>query len=283
MSYVLRLLRRLATMPGLRRLTEVDAFMRVSFSLRSSLVRRPWRFVWNELRPGPAVTATYRLKESGVAITIRHKSDDVLILDEVFSQREYAFPEAVFSRLGSAAGRSPKVADLGANIGLFGAWILARFPEAEIVALEPDPANAALHRTTIAENGRSATWQLLEAGAMTQSGAVRFSAGRFALSHLAAADEPGFEVEGVDVFPLLDDVDLLKIDIEGAEWPILQDPRFRALGATAVVLEYHPEGSPAPEPDLAAESLLREAGFTVAAHHRKETGTGVLWGLKASA
>lgn len=282
MRLLLQLVRRLATKPGLRRLTEVDAFMRISFSLRASLVRQPWRFVWNELRPGTSVAATYPLRESGVAITIRHKSHDVLILDEVFSQREYTFPEAVVSRLSGRAGRSPKVADLGANIGLFGAWILGRFPEAEIVAFEPDPGNAELHRTTIEKNGRGQTWQLLEASAMTRSGTVRFSAGAFALSHVAALDEEGIEVRGVDVFPLIADADLLKIDIEGAEWPILQDPRFQELGATAVVLEYHPEGAPGPEPARAAEALLGEAGFTVAAHHRKDTGAGVLWALSAS-
>jgi FkbM family methyltransferase len=268
-------------MPGLRRLTEIDAFMRISFSLRASLVRRPWRFAWNELRPGRRV-ATYRLKESGIAITIRHKSNDVLVLDEVFSQREYSVPEQVRARL-ARAGQAPKVADLGANIGLFGAWILGRFPAAEIVALEPDPTNAALHRITIEKNGRAATWKLLEAAAMTRPGPVRFSPGSFALSHVAVADEAaGVEVEGLDVFPLIEDVDLLKIDIEGAEWPLLQDPRFRELGATVVVLEYHPEGAPGSEPAHAAEALLGDAGFTVAAHHRKDTGTGVLWALNSS-
>ncbi|HEV8601957.1 MAG TPA: FkbM family methyltransferase [Gaiellaceae bacterium] len=282
MNSLLRLVRRLATMPGLRRLTQVDALMRISLSLRSSLVRDPWRFVWNELRPGRRVTATYRLKESGVAITIRHKSHDILILDEVFSQREYRFPEPVLSRLADRTGQSLKVADIGANIGLFGAWILGRFPEAEIVALEPDPANAELHRVTIEENGRAATWHLVEAGAMTKAGTVRFSIGEFARSHVARADEAGIAVEGVDVFPLIADVDLLKIDIEGAEWPILQDPRFGKLGAEAVVLEYHPEGSPGPEPARAAETLLAEAGFKLAAHQRKDSGTGVLWALSSS-
>jgi FkbM family methyltransferase len=281
MNLLLRLIRRLATMPGLRRLTEVSALMRISLSLRASLVRDPWRFAWNELWPGRRETLSYRLRESGVAITIRHKSPDVLILDEVFSQQEYRLPEAVESRL--AEREAPlTVADVGANIGLFGAWILGRFPDAEILALEPDPANAEVHRTTIEQNERASTWRLIEAAAMTSAGTIRFSVGQWATSHVAGSGESGIEVEAVDVFPLLAGADLVKVDIEGAEWPILQDPRFKELAAIAVVLEYHPEGSPGPEPARAAEALLGEAGFAVAAHHRKDTGTGVLWALRAS-
>ncbi|TMK77747.1 MAG: FkbM family methyltransferase [Actinobacteria bacterium] len=282
MSFVLRLVRRMATLPGLRRLTRVDALMRVSLSLRSSLVQQPWRFVWNELRPDKRVTATYHLKESGVAITIRHKSPDILILDEMFSQHEYRFPDTVLSRLAERKAGPLQVADIGANIGLFGAWVLGLFPDAEIVAFEPDPANVAMHRRTIENNGRAATWRLLEVGAMTQAGPIRFATGSFATSHVARGDEGGIKVDGVDVFPLVADSDLVKIDIEGAEWPILQDPRFGDLGADAVVLEYHPEGSPEPDPARAAGALLSKARFDVIAHHPKDNGTGVLWAVRSS-
>lgn len=280
MSYLLRLVRRLATMPGLRRLTEVDALMRISLSLRSSLVRQPWRFVWNELRLRK-VTASYRLKESGVAITIRHKSPDILILDEMFSQHEYRLPEPVEQRLG---GRSTpvRVADVGANIGLFGAWVLGRYPEAQILALEPDPANAEIHRATIEANKLEGRWKLLEAGAMTQAGTLQFAIGSFATSHVARAGESGIEVEAVDVFPLLTGTDLVKIDIEGAEWPILDDPRFRELEADAVVLEYHPEGSPEANPADSATRLLTAAGFRTVAHHPKDNGTGVIWAVRSA-
>jgi FkbM family methyltransferase len=280
MNAVLRLVRRLATMPGLRRLTEIDALMRLSLSLRSSLVRQPWRFVWNELRRR-RVTATYRLKESGLAITIRHKSPDILILDEMFSQHEYRLPEEVERSL-ARADRRLQIADVGANIGLFGVWILGRFPKADIVALEPDPANAEIHRSTISANGREASWVLHQAGAATEPGTLQFAVGSFATSHVARAGEAGVEVEGVDIFPLLAESDLVKLDIEGAEWPILQDPRFHELQADALVLEYHPEGSPGPDPAEAAQRLLDGAGFKVVDHHAKNNGTGVIWAVRSA-
>jgi FkbM family methyltransferase len=280
MSRVLGLIRRLATLPGIRRLTQVDALMRISFSLRSSLVRTPGRFVRNELSPGSGVTATYLLKGSDVRVTIRHKTNDILVLDEVFSQREYRLPEKVVARLDRM--RPLKVADIGANIGLFGAWLLARFPDAEILALEPDPSNADVHRRTIEANG-AAAWRLVEGAATTKDGTIRFSVGEFARSHVADSQEPGIEVQALDIFPLVEDVGLLKIDIEGAEWPILQDPRFAQLDPEVVVLEYHPEGSPSSEPAQAAEALLVEAGFDIVAHHPKDSRTGVFWAVSDSA
>ena len=278
MSTVLRLVRRLATLPGLNRLTEVDLLMRLSFSLRASLVREPARFVVNELRPGGGVLATYRLRESGVAVAIRHKSPDVLILDELFSQREYVLPDEIRTRLATS---SPvQVVDVGANIGLFGAWVLGRFPDARILALEPEPSNACVHRATIAANGIGDRWRLVEAAAATAPGRLGLAAA-FSTAHTAARDEMAITVEAVDVFPLLEGADLVKIDIEGAEWPILRDPRFHELGTAALVLEHHAEDAPGADPSADAERLLAAAGFSVVARRAKGAGAGVLWAIRS--
>ncbi len=51
----------------------------------------------------------------------------------------------------------------------------------------------------------------------------------------------------------------MKIDIEGAEWALLADPRFRELRAPVVGLEYHAQGgAPAdPAPPRARRSRTR--------------------------
>jgi hypothetical protein len=85
-------------------------------------------------------------------------------------------------------------------------------------------------------------------------------------------------VPALDVFPFLEDVDLLKIDIEGAEWPILADPRFGAGVAKTLALEYHPYGSPEPDARALALRLLREAGYeTKVSDFRLPPGHGMLW------
>lgn len=280
MNALLRLVRRLASAPGFRRLTTFAPLLRISFALRGILVGSPLQFALNELRPG-GVTAEYRLRQSDISIVIRHHTADVLVLDEVFSQREYELPAAVAHVLDRAA--TPlRIVDLGANIGLFGAYALTRYPEASVVAVEPDPANVAIHARTIEANP-SYRWTLVEAAAATTSGTMRFSPGGFTRSHAAGTDEDAIVVDAEDVLPLMRQADLIKVDIEGGEWPLLADARFRATEALAVVLEYHPENCPGCDPQKEAERFLLSAGFEIVRGRSKpEFGTGVLWSWRSA-
>jgi FkbM family methyltransferase len=275
---VLSLVRRLATAPGFRLLTRLEPLLRVSFALRASLVRTPARFALAELLPGERL-GVYRLRASPVRVAVRHHTADVLVLDEIFSQREYELPPPVRDALSSR--QPPTVADLGANIGLFGAFVLSEYGNARIVAVEADAANAAVHERTIAANDRAATWTLTCAYAATAEGTTRFAGGRFALSR-AVDGEGTVDIRTIDVFPLLEPADFVKIDVEGAEWPLLADPRFRSLQARAIVLEYHAEGAPSSKPGADAERALRAAGFTtVRGASKPQFGAGVIWGWRS--
>jgi FkbM family methyltransferase len=275
----LRFVRRLAGAPGFRHLTRSRALLRLSFALRASLVRERLRFAASELRRRPT-TGVYRLRESGVAIALRHHTGDVMVLDEIFSQREYDPPEvltAALARLPSDA----RIVDLGANIGLFGAWALGRFPEANVLAVEADPANAAVHRRAIEANHSSERWRLIEAFAATTAGTVRFTAGQHATSHAASEQDDAVDVPSIDVFAELEGAGLLKIDVEGAEWSLLADPRFAAAAPPVVVLEYHREGAPGPDPEAAAVEALRAAGLEVVHAGRKpQFGAGLVWAIR---
>jgi FkbM family methyltransferase len=221
---------------------------------------------------------TYRLRESGVAVALRQPQGDVMALDKIFSEREYEFPVRVAQSL--AAHGPLRVVDLGANVGLFGAWLLGRFATAQIIAFEADPETAAVHRATIEANGLDDRWHLVEAFAGTRAGTIGFVPGLFGRSH-AAHGEEGIDVPVVDVMPDLLKADLIKIDIEGAEWPIVDDPRFHELSALAVVLEYHPSGCPVDNPRAAAEEALRSGGYNVVDDGQKPAiEAGVLWGLR---
>jgi FkbM family methyltransferase len=274
-------LRRLARLPGLRRVMRVPFAQRAGMALRFYLIQERTRFIGNELLARPA-TGRYHLRPSHIAICLRHHSPDIYTLDEIFAQRVYDFPPSVMKALSIARERPLEVLDLGGNIGLFGAYVLSRFGEARITALEPDPSNASIHRCCIEANGREQTWKLFESYASTADGQATFVAGNFALSHAPAKDEKGaLPVEARDVFPYLHKVDLLKIDIEGSEWPILADPRFAAVPARAVALEYHPRMCPSGDPESEARRLLERAGFSVQQVFRRPSGEGMLWAWRA--
>lgn len=278
MNAVLPAIRWLAGAPLFRRLTGVGPLVRLSFSLRASLVCERRRFIRNELRSDP-ITTTYRLRESGVVVALRQPGADVMALDQIFSQREHEFPAPVLRSLGTLPGPL-RVVDLGANVGLFGAWLLGRFPTARILAFEADPENAAVHKVAIDANGASDRWQLVEAFAGTRAGTTRFVPGLLGLSH-AADDAAGIDVPVVDVLPDLKTADLVKIDIEGAEWPLLDDPRLRELSARVIVLEYHARGCPSADPREAAQSRLASVGYEIIHSAQKPAvGRGLLWGWR---
>jgi FkbM family methyltransferase len=236
--------------------------------LRARTVRRSTRFVVREiLRRGGAFA--YTVRSGTVQIVVRHGTSDPVTLGEVFHERDYAPPPGV------PAPRR-RIVDLGANVGYFGAFAMDAWPESSVVAYEPDPVTAAVHERTIALNGLGARWELRRAAAAAKAGVLRFHASGDALSH--AAEDGELVVPAEDVLPLVAEADLLKMDVEGGEWPILADVRFSAAPPRVVVLEYHPQGAPGPDPHSAARQLLQAAGLTrTATIFQRADGYGMLW------
>lgn len=247
----------------------------------ASVVRPVSRFVANQLRPSQV--RTYQLHESGLSVSMRHRSRDVAILNEIFGGTGgiscYAPPSEVATLLDHAD--RPRFMDLGANIGLFGLYVLGRWPAARITAFEPDPDNAALLQQTIASNNLGQCWHLHRSACSNRCGTVAFAAGLLSEARIAETGQAGtIEVPVVDVFSEDHDVELLKMDIEGAEWGILTDPRLSSLKARSIVLEWHARGCPEPDPHAAVVRLLRAAGYanTLDVGHRPaHHSNGVIW------
>jgi FkbM family methyltransferase len=270
-----RLVRRVAERPAVER--------RVALFKRSSVLAGAdrARFLARETARRRTI-GRYRVRGVPGVVLLRHRTPDVVTLDEVFYSRDYELPAEVDALL--AARPAPlEAVDLGANAGYFGAFLRGRFPGLRVTAVEPDPGNARLVRETIAANALS--WRVVEACAATHDGTLRFAAGRYSLSRVLGPDEDeagALTLPAVDVLPMLDGADVVKIDIEGAEWPILEDERFAATSARAVVLEYHPAPGLAASPHEAAEGLLGRAGFALHSVWRRDDGHGVIWGWKTS-
>jgi FkbM family methyltransferase len=258
---------------GRRRLLPLTALL-----LRAATVRQSAAFVARELlRRRTAVS--YRLRGSAVRVIIRHGTPDVVTLGEVFHDHQYVPPEPVERRLAEH-GAPCEVLDLGANVGLFGAFCLARWPSARITAYEPDPENVAVLERCVAANAGADRWRVVHAAAGTEAGEADFVAGLSSLSHLVA-DGPGggrsVRVRVEDVLPRMSKSDLVKIDIEGGEWALLRDPRFSEKPPPVVVLEYHPHPELERAPREELERVLAEAGFHTAPIFHRADGYGMVW------
>jgi FkbM family methyltransferase len=181
-----------------------------------------------------------------------------------------------------AQGGPKRVVDLGGNIGLFSRFITEVVEVSDLTTYEPDPANLALLKRNLAELPGGLTPTIVPVCAGVSDGSVRFETGSFGRSRVLGGDDAdgGPKVSVLpceDVLPRLMDADLIKIDIEGSEWEILADPRFRESPARAIVMEYHSWRCPGGDPRTTAERMFRDMGFNVRTEREHVHGFGELW------
>jgi FkbM family methyltransferase len=237
----------------------------------SGLVRERIRFAVRELS-GRRVTRIYTPRDTEIRICVRHnlrrrgwESHDNFPLRKIFREGCYQ-PLPIIDSAIKRSGRRACVLDLGGHLGYFAAFVLARYPQANVVTFEPKPEHAHWIRACIEINGLQERWQLVEACAHTDDGTLRLAAGRSIGSRLASLSgeqENVMEVAARNVFSYVDRADLVKIDIEGAEWPLILDERFAAACPRAVVIEYHSLGCPGPNPKRVATERFTELGYEV--------------------
>ena len=143
---------------------------------------------------------------------------DLSVFNEVFVDDGYGEP-----RLAAPA----TILDLGANIGLATLSFAARYPDAHIYCLEPDPRAFAALQRNIADLPHVTAHQMAAAGA---DGPITFNLAPLTFgSAIASGDggDQGVTVEGRTLDGLLDTfgiarLALLKLDIEGAEDQVLR-------------------------------------------------------------
>lgn len=172
----------------------------------------------------------------GLRLTYRLNRGDIRALAETWMARAYELPADV------EIPRDGTIVDLGANIGLTALWLARRHTAAEVIAVEPSPANAELARMNLLGNGVRAT--VLEAAVGPVDGEASFvedpesTGGR-----LAAAGRPVPMLSMPSVLSHLGDrrVDLLKLDIEGSEFGLLMDSPEWLDRVQHVVAELHPD------------------------------------------
>ncbi len=181
------------------------------------------------------------------------------------------FQERVFAPL-DGTDRPRAIVDCGANVGYASAYFLSRFPEARVLALEPDPGNAELCRRNLAPYGgraqvleravwpRTARLVLLRYGTrgaeaedaiqVCEPDALRDEAADALRTYVHAgahAPVPSGEVEAIGMADLLrmagdQQVDILKIDIEKAELELFKEPEIDWLPRVRnIAIELHGE------------------------------------------
>ncbi len=163
---------------------------------------------------------------------------DLAIIEEVFGRRVYDLPDTLAPEV---------VVDLGAHVGATVFFFAIRFPKARILAIEPDPVNFAKLRRNV---GFIPQVTLVNTAVTEQDGTIPFySAGQLdgwksSSTRPATRWQRAIDVRSTRLDHLLaeagiETVDLLKIDIEGAEYDVLKS--FAGLRSVRTIVgEVHP-------------------------------------------
>jgi len=160
----------------------------------------------------------------------------------------------------------PVILDCGANIGLSVLNYKRQFPKAKIVAFEPDPEFAPVLRRNLQKNS-AADVEVVEAAVWVEDGEAMWYCEGIDGSKLVASDQADTRtvtVRTIDLAHYLtDEVDLLKLDIEGAEYGVVTalGDKLRAVRNIAIECHVH-FADVAPLASMLA--TLAATGFNVA-------------------
>jgi FkbM family methyltransferase len=177
--------------------------------------------------------------KSGGSLTLA-SMEEVKVFWNVIVRRSYVLPE-----------RCETILDCGANVGIFSVWAAAEKPQARIVALEPFPETFAALETNIRRNLLAGRVECAQIGLASCAGEEFMRTEGESPNRRMVLDEDAQVIEATVSVPCItlaeclrrfdiDTLDMLKMDIEGSEWPVLLSTSPAALRRIRYIqLEYH--------------------------------------------
>jgi len=169
---------------------------------------------------------------------------DWVALEEIALHEEYGVVGTLLR-----GKQTPRVLDLGAHIGLFSLFVLRGFPSAIVHSVEASPGTYDILRLNN-ELNRGSAWQVHWAAMWNRDGEVSFADAETATTghhvEMSATTAPQSRVPALSLATLMRErvrshLDLLKVDIEGAEEAVLCEDPALLQSVGAVVAELHPE------------------------------------------
>jgi FkbM family methyltransferase len=192
-----------------------------------------WRERWGD-------RSLISLEHRGRKHFLRLNSTDPLVWFSVFIQEDYG---------GNLPFEPRVIVDAGAYTGLSAIYFSNRYPEAEIIALEPDPKNYRLLLRNVGKYGRihpvnAALWfEDTELPLYRRpEGAWASSTHAIGLGTDCSKDDrpiPAMRIETIMSRFAVPEIDVLKVDIEGAEKDVFEHSSVWINRVGAVFIETH--------------------------------------------
>lgn len=181
----------------------------------------------------------------GFDIVLHHAPEDEpeYLLWEIFVATTYS-TEGFYQPAASHT-----IVDCGANIGVFALWMATREPLVNIHCFEPARATRErlttnVHHNRLAERVTIYPYGILGSCKQALLNPTWASGHRSFLAHGRAPEGKGemcdcLTLEEALLLSRVGNVDLLKLDVEGAEVEILESVRGHLRGVTRIIVEYH--------------------------------------------
>lgn len=166
------------------------------------------------------------------------RKQDWYVIREVVVEDEYACVDRLL-----AGQRAPKVLDIGANIGCFALRVFSRFPGAAVVSVE-----AAQDTFAVLHDNRSLNpaceWTVLNYGVWGDDRPLTIERRGLSMAHRVIEGVGAESVRGISLASLVqslgwEQIDLIKIDIEGGEESVIPGARDVLSVTKALVIEVH--------------------------------------------
>jgi FkbM family methyltransferase len=180
-------------------------------------------------------TSRIKIPGTGNSVTLRKNTTDIAVFKHVFIREEYKFKTEL----------KPKfIIDAGANIGLSSIYFSNQFPEARILSIEAEKENfTILVKNTEGYPGiiplNAGLWDKTVTLEVVNPG---YEATGFMVKETSESNPNGFKAISVNEIISeyqLSEIDLIKLDIEGAEKELLTNNTEWISCTGAIIIELH--------------------------------------------
>ena len=175
-------------------------------------------------------------------IYLRPNTSDIKIFEQIFVSQDYALPIKI----------SPNfIIDGGANIGLASVFFRKKYPNATILAIEPEKTNCDILRKNLKFYNQI---KIIEAGLWPRNGFLLTKDKQVehaAFQTIECKEKPDQNdgvIKAITLSSILEefnypDVDILKLDIEGAEREVFSDYKDWLHKVNLLIVELHGEST----------------------------------------
>lgn len=211
----------------------------------------------NLIKDERAQNVVLNMDFEGVDLSLRIDDSDIRVFKQIFVDNEYDslnLPDT-----------AETIVDLGANIGLSALFFLKKYPDARIVAVEPDAVNFEIMKKNLDRFSKSvaflqaAIWPTDGEVSLVEEDVNHSSLGAWGYRTEAQSENASVSVKSVSIPTIkqqynMDFIDILKVDIEGAEYELFEKDYENWIDQVGmIVIETHDRFKPN------SEAMVRNA------------------------